>query len=61
MGNLSDRRSGRHGRRRFLGKGRGEKGKDEYGVEVEKLVGSGVGRGIGVGVKGGFLGKGSEG
>ena len=31
--------SGRHGRRRFLGKGRGEKGKMSMGLMVGYLVG----------------------
>ena len=45
---------GRHGRRRFLGKGRGEKGEDEYGVDGRVSGGRGVGRGIDVGVEWSF-------
>ena len=43
--NLLDRRSGRHGRRRFLGKGRGEKGEDEYGVDGRVAGGEWCGEG----------------
>ena len=37
--------SGRHGRRRFLGKGRGEKGEDEYGVDGRVAGGEWCGEG----------------
>ena len=37
--------SGRHGRRRFLGKGRGEKGEDEYGVDGRVSGGEWCGEG----------------
>ena len=43
---------GRHGRRRFLGMGGGEKESDEYEVEAGGVEEWGMGRGFGVGVVG---------